>query len=302
MARTIPEVSVVIPAYNAADFIREQLDALLSGTFLPGEIVVSDNGSTDTTSSLVQSYTDSVVPVRVVDSSSRQGVSYARNKGAEEANGKKLLICDADDVVDSRWVEQMSLHLDSCDLVGSGYQHLVRQTNGDYTLGHLFVNQPEVFNGRRYLLGATIGFRRDVFESLHGFDMSYRGGHDEVDFCLRASAQGYTQGWIPEPLILYRQRPSHKGLAKQSRNYGRTWIQLAQNFSPIYDHHIPSLKLMIRKVAPQVPSMLLNKQMSWEELRGFYWNVGRLEGVIKYRVLRKTPQRNLYSSVPDSPR
>lgn len=302
MARTIPEVSVVIPAYNAADFIREQLDALLSGTFLPGEIVVSDNGSTDTTSSLVQSYTDSVVPVRVVDSSSHQGVSYARNKGAQEANGKKLLICDADDVVDSRWIEQMSLHLDSCDLVGSGYQHLVRQTNGDYTLGHLFVNQPEVFNGRRYLLGATIGFRRDVFESLHGFDMSYRGGHDEVDFCLRASAQGYTQGWIPEPLILYRQRPSHKGLAKQSRNYGRTWIQLAQNFSPIYNHHIPSLKLMIRKVAPQVPSVLLKKQMSWEELRGYYWNVGRLEGVIKYRVLRKTPQRNLYSSVPDSPR
>lgn len=302
MARTIPEVSVVIPAYNAADFIREQLDALLSGTFLPGEIVVSDNGSTDTTSSLVQSYGDSVVPVRVVDSSSRQGVSYARNKGAEEANGKKLLICDADDVVDSRWVEQMSLHLDSCDLVGSGYQHLVRQTNGDYTLGHLFIHQPEVFEGHRYLLGATIGFRRDVFESLHGFDMSYIGGHDEVDFCLRASAQGYIQGWIPEPLILYRQRPSHKGLAKQSRNYGRTWIQLAQNFSPIYNHHIPSLKLMIRKVAPQVPSVLLKKQMSWEELRGFYWNVGRLEGVIKYRVLRKTPQRNLYSSVPDSPR
>lgn len=302
MARTIPEVSVVIPAYNAADFIREQLDALLSGTFLPGEIVVSDNGSTDTTASLVQSYGDSVVPVRVVDSSSRQGVSYARNKGAQEANGKKLLICDADDVVDSRWVEQMSLHLDSCDLVGSGYQHLVRQANGDYTLGHLFIHQPEVFDGNRYLLGGTIGFRRDVFESLHGFDMSYIGGHDEVDFCLRASAQGYIQGWIPEPLILYRQRPSRNGLVKQSRNYGRTWIQLAQNFSPIYDHHIPSLKLMIRKVAPQVPSMLLNKQMSWEELRGFYWNVGRLEGVIKYRVLRKTPQRNLYSSVPDSPR
>lgn len=302
MARTIPEVSVVIPAYNAADFIREQLDALLSGTFLPGEIVVSDNGSTDTTSSLVQSYTDSVVPVRVVDSSSRQGVSYARNKGAEEANGKKLLICDADDVVDSRWVEQMSLHLDSCDLVGSGYQHLVRHANGDYTLGHLFIHQPEVFDGNRYLLGGTIGFRRDVFESLHGFDMSYIGGHDEVDFCLRASAQGYTQGWIPEPLILYRQRPSRKGLVKQSRNYGRTWIQLAQNFSPIYNHHIPSLKLMIRKVAPQVPSVLLKKQMSWEELRGFYWNVGRLEGVIKYRVLRRTPQRNLYSSVPDSPR
>ena len=302
MARTIPEVSVVIPSYNAADFIRKQLDALLSGTFLPGEIVVSDNGSTDTTASLVQAYTDSVVPVRVVDSSSRQGVSYARNKGAEEANGKKLLICDADDVVDSRWVEQMSLHLDSCDLVGSGYQHLVRQANGDYTLGHLFIHQPEVFDGNRYLLGGTIGFRRDVFESLHGFDMSYIGGHDEVDFCLRASAQGYTQGWIPEPLILYRQRPSRKGLVKQSRNYGRTWIQLAQNFSPIYNHHIPSLKLMIRKVAPQVPSVLLKKQMSWEELRGFYWNVGRLEGVIKYRVLRKTPQRNLYSSVPDSPR
>lgn len=301
MARTIPEVSVVIPAYNAADFIREQLDALLSGTFLPGEIVVSDNGSTDTTASLVQSYVDSVVPVRVVDSSSRQGVSYARNKGAEEANGKKLLICDADDVVDSRWVEQMSLHLDSCDLVGSGYQHLVRQANGDYTLGHIFIHQPEVFNGNRYLLGGIIGFRRDVFESLHGFDMSYIGGHDEVDFCLRASAHGYTQGWIPEPLILYRQRPSHKGLAKQSRNYGRTWIQLAQNFSPIYDHHVPSLKLMIRKVVPQVPSVLLKKQMSWEELRGFYWNVGRLEGVIKYRVFRRTPQRNLYSSVPDSP-
>ncbi len=303
MVPSMPKVSVVIPAYNAASYIEEQVEALLANTFEVAEIVVADNGSTDSTRHIIERLAQQYGVVRYVDASQQKGANSARNIGIACATYDLLLLCDADDVVASDWAEKLVIALEDSDFVGSGYcYYVLNEDSGDYEERATVLEQPTVFGSEPYLVSCSMGMKKSVFHAVGGFDQSYKGGHEEVDFCLRASSVGFIQGWVPKALIRYRQRPSRNGLVKQSRNYGRTWIQLAQNFSPIYDHHIPSLKLMIRKVAPQVPSVLLNKQMSWEELRGFYWNVGRLEGVIKYRVLRKTPQRNLYSSVPDSPR
>lgn len=299
---SMPKISVVIPAYNAASFIEEQVEALLANTFEVAEIVVADNGSTDSTRRITERLAQQYGVVRYVDASQQKGANSARNMGIECATHDLLLLCDADDVVASDWAEKLVIALEDSDLVGSGYRYYVlNEDSGDYEARATVLEQPIVFGSEPYLVSCSMGMKKSVFRTVGGFDQSYKGGHEEVDFCLRASSAGFIQGWVPEALICYRQRPSHKSLAKQSRNYGRTWIQLAQNFSPIYDHHVPSLKLMIRKVVPQVPSMLLKKQMSWEELRGFYWNVGRLEGVIKYRVFRRTPQRNLHRSAPDSP-
>lgn len=287
MHKSSTGVTVVIPAYNAADFLGLQLQALLAGSRVPDEIIVSNNGSTDGTAAVVEEYRKNNPCLSLVDSSGIQGVSHARNIGCQAAQHHKILICDADDIVSERWVEEMSAALDAHDVVGSGHQLFVYdELQGNYLPQAEVLQQPEVFPGVGYMLGASIGFRREVFEELKGFDITYIGGHDEVDFCVRAESAGFSQGWIAQALILYRQRSSQAGVAKQFRNYGRTQIQFMVKMAPRFNERIPSLPLMVKKVVKAAPQAFLKKDLPAETIQGFWWNVGRLEGLLRY-TLRK---------------
>lgn len=91
---THPTVSVVIPCYNAAPFLRETLESALNQTQPPLEVIVVDDGSTDDSASIAEAFGD---PVRVIRQPN-QGESVARNRGMEEALGEWIAFLDADDV------------------------------------------------------------------------------------------------------------------------------------------------------------------------------------------------------------
>lgn len=286
--------TVVIPAYNAADYLPEQLEALLHNTIDIPEIIVSDNRSTDSTKALVERFAQKHKNIKYLYSGEYAGVSYARNRAIQQVHNELVLLCDADDIVAEDWAEKLIQALETADLVGSGYAfYSFDGDTGQYAITSDFCQQPKAFGNQPYCIGGSMGFTKAVFEATGGFDEAYRGGHEEVDFCLRVSDAGFTQRWVAEPLISYRQRPSAQGIARQSRNYGRTWVQLATNFSPEFDHHIPSFKLMLRKVFPSLPKYFWQREHTWSEIRGFWWNLGVLEGVIRYRVLGKLPNRSL---------
>ncbi len=87
-------VSTVIPCYNAAPFLRETLDSVLAQTVLPLEVIVVDDGSTDDSAAIAESYGP---PVRVIRQKN-QGESVARNRGIDEAKGEWVAFLDADDL------------------------------------------------------------------------------------------------------------------------------------------------------------------------------------------------------------
>ncbi len=89
-----PYVSVVIPCYNAAPFLRETLDSALNQTHPPMEVIVVDDGSTDNSAAIAESYGS---PVRVIRQKN-QGESVARNRGIDEAKGDWIAFLDADDI------------------------------------------------------------------------------------------------------------------------------------------------------------------------------------------------------------
>ena len=100
--------SVVVPTYNAAATLPEQLAALAAQTIgFPFEVVISDNGSTDDSASVAAAWCDRL-DLRVVDASRGRGVSVARNVGIEAAAADLVLLCDADDGVSAGWVEAMT--------------------------------------------------------------------------------------------------------------------------------------------------------------------------------------------------
>jgi len=88
-----PLVSVVIPAYNAAHFIRTAVDSVLAQTWPHREVLVIDDGSTDDTTRALQAYGEAI---RII-SKPNGGLSSARNRGIQEARGKYVAFLDADD-------------------------------------------------------------------------------------------------------------------------------------------------------------------------------------------------------------
>lgn len=96
-----PVVSIVIPAYNSAKYIRETLDACLAQTHPNIEIIVIDDGSTDNTREIVATYDT----VRLIQQAN-QGPAIARNRGISEAQSDYIQFCDSDDVLHPNKIER----------------------------------------------------------------------------------------------------------------------------------------------------------------------------------------------------
>ena len=89
------KVSVIMPAYNSEVYIRESIDSVLAQTFADFELIVVDDGSTDTTTAIAESYSDS--RIRLIRQPNR-GVSVARNTGLEASQGQFITFLDSDDL------------------------------------------------------------------------------------------------------------------------------------------------------------------------------------------------------------
>lgn len=89
----VPLVSIVIPTFQEAGYLRETLESLKKLGSFPHEIIISDGGSTDGTLEIARAYTDKVV---VYQERARQSLGNARNAGAALATGTYLLFLDAD--------------------------------------------------------------------------------------------------------------------------------------------------------------------------------------------------------------
>jgi glycosyltransferase involved in cell wall biosynthesis len=109
------KVSVLIPAYNAALTIRQTLDSVLGQTITPDEVIVLDDGSTDETFSVVESYKPRVSVLRQPN----QGVARSRNVLCERASGDLVAFVDTDDLWHPKYLEvQCKLFRDHGNAVG----------------------------------------------------------------------------------------------------------------------------------------------------------------------------------------
>lgn len=100
------EISIIIPAYNAASFISKPLESLRRQTFKQFEIIVVDDGSKDATQTIVDEYCREGMPIRYFYQQNH-GVSVARNVGIRQACGKYIMFLDADDELKESYLQVM---------------------------------------------------------------------------------------------------------------------------------------------------------------------------------------------------
>lgn len=96
-----PLVSVIVPVYNAEDYLAQCIENIQRQTYKNIEIIVVDDGSTDQSNAIAKQYNVKLV------SQKNLGVSVARNKGIEKANGQYLHFMDVDDLVNDTFYERL---------------------------------------------------------------------------------------------------------------------------------------------------------------------------------------------------
>jgi glycosyltransferase involved in cell wall biosynthesis len=168
----MPEVSVIIPSYNSARYLKDAVDSVLSQTYRDFEVLVIDDGSTDDTESVVSGYGEAVRYVRQPNS----GVAAARNRGIEESRGRYVAFLDADDTwLQGKLESQVTVLLrnpgyracyTAFTVVGSDLAPLrtVRNDISKTTLNDLLT--------RGNLIGSicTVLCERSLFGTVGGFD------------------------------------------------------------------------------------------------------------------------------------
>lgn len=195
---TRPLVSVIIPAYNARDFVLDAVNSVLAQDYRPLEVVLVDDGSDDGTADLVR---DQAPAVRVIRQSNA-GAAAARNRGLNEASGELICFLDADDGWFPGKLKAQVAHLLANPDVGLVYhQWLVWHPDADGV--HRLPEAPPVPTAapvvaaesgwiyHRLLLDcllhtSTVMIRRVIAEQVGGFDTELQVGED-YDYWLRAS-------------------------------------------------------------------------------------------------------------------
>jgi len=212
--------SVVIPLYNKERSIESTIESVLAQTYHNFELIVVDDGSSDSSASVVTGIADG--RIRLIQRSN-SGVSAARNTGITNARHRYVAFLDADDLWNADYLETIASLIDR--FPGAGiYATFYRRDEGRAALVTPKL-EPQVASlppGRlqNYFRTATFAEQpfftssvccaRDILLSLGGFKLGVRHGED-LDMWARVALR-YPIVFTPEPKVIYRTKAENRGM------------------------------------------------------------------------------------------
>jgi glycosyltransferase involved in cell wall biosynthesis len=210
-----PTFSVLIPAYNAEATVGQALDSLLAQSRADWEAIVVDDGSTDSTASIVAGYAARDPRIRV-RTKGNGGSGSARNLAAGFASGSLFTLLDADDCylpeAFARIGAFIEAHPDHDIFSSDGYTFRTGEARRPDTLHSdsevRSFSAEDLIPGNKFRVLTT--FRREVFDLAGGFDAQHREVAEDWDFRLRGLLRGAKHVHCPERLWEYRYSDSQR--------------------------------------------------------------------------------------------
>ena len=231
-------VSVVIPAYNAASYVAQAVDSVLSQDYPHVEVIVVDDGSKDDTLEVLRGYGDRI---RVIDQANA-GPPRARNAGLAAARGEFVAFLDADDIWLPTKLSAQVGHLRAHADVGTVFTRWhVWPADGDGVFRIPVVDPTPVVGGpvvadrsgwmysrlllECHLLTTTVMLRSSLVDQIGDFDVDLFNG-DDYDFWLRASREAKIDQ-LDAIGAYYRVVPGSVSRKARPVNYERVVIEQA---------------------------------------------------------------------------
>lgn len=223
---TSPRTSIIVPAYNLAEFLPDTLRSVQAQTDPDWECIVVDDGSTDATGEIADEFAAADERFRVIHNGTNRYLPYSRNIAVAHARGRYILPVDADDQLTPEAVQILADALDSDRTV-----HIV--------YGNVYFTEPDGRTPMRYrddlepgysgwpfwfrldwqiagrnLLPYSSMYRREVWENTGGYRPRCKTAED-ADYWTRAASYGYRPKRVTEaPTLIYRNR--HNSMSRMA--------------------------------------------------------------------------------------
>lgn len=260
------KVSVIMAAYNCAGMIEDSINSILEQTFTDWELIVCDDGSTDSTYQILLDYQrENPGKIKVIKNEKNSKLPFSLNHCLKYAQGEYVARMDADDRSYPERLEKQAAYLDAhsdIDVVGTGMTCF----EGDQITG---VRNPVKEPGPGVIgLGvpffhATIMMRRSAYEALGGYSLEpYVIRCEDVDLWIRFYAKGYKGANLQEPLYYVREDigASKRRNIKGGLNASRTLLKGFRTYHYPLKQYIFVIKPIISTIVPQSWKYMLNRR------------------------------------------
>lgn len=237
-------ISICLITYNGEKYINEQLDSILCQLSADDEVVVSDDGSTDRTLSIIRDYNDN--RLRIISNSGKHGVVYNVENALREVKGDYIFLADQDDVwlpgkVETTMAALADSHLVISDCyvtdenLNTVHRSFYKVNKSSFTKWLAFLRNP--------YLGCCMAFKKDILHKVLPFPAN-TPMHDI--WIGNIAAFFYTVKFIPDKLIYYRRHD-----ANASTTSGPSKTTLIQKFNYRYNLMTGLLKKCDHKLYPK---------------------------------------------------
>ena len=220
----MPKVSVIMPAYNAEQYIGESIDSILKQTFTDFELIILNDCSRDSTEEIILSYRDSRIVY--LKNEENMGVAGTLNRGLAAATGEYVARMDADDISLPERLEKQVNFLDrnsKVAVLGTCLERFGEEISTQYRSFSDNAEQMKIdllFSCG--LAHPSVMMRRAVIAELGGYDLEYEGLEDYELWCRVAEQHDVLA--LPDLLLRYRvhgkqvtKNPSEKYLTRMRR-------------------------------------------------------------------------------------
>ena len=211
-----PKISVIIPGYNTEEYVRDAIESVLSQDFTDFELILVDDGSTDSTGEIMDRMAENDARIRVIHQANG-GLSMARNAGLDMAAGEWIYFLDSDDLIAPRALGTLldSVEESGAEIALAPYKRFRGRANEDRPK-RAHARKGEVMSGteatelalyQRRIDNAACGklYARRLWEKLR-----FRKGilYEDLDIFYRLWPPAEKVVVLDEPLYLYRQQPN----------------------------------------------------------------------------------------------
>jgi glycosyltransferase involved in cell wall biosynthesis len=215
-----PALSVIVCAHNEERTIEECLESL-AGTDYPNlDVIVCVDGSTDRTTEVASRF-----PFRILELP-HGGLSRARNRGLEAAEGEIVAYLDADAACHPHWPYYLALSLQDPGVAATGGPNLPFADAGvvEHAVAHSPGDPVEVLVGddrAEHVPGCNMAFRADALRAIGGFNVACTAAGDDVDVCWRLLDRHQQIAFSPAAQVRHHRRNSVRRYLQQQIGYGR---------------------------------------------------------------------------------
>jgi glycosyltransferase involved in cell wall biosynthesis len=225
-----PRLSVVLPCYNHGSYLPEAIASVRKQTFLPVEIIVVNDGSTDQeTLALLAEFSESDIKVL---HTANLGLAAARNHGIDKAAGEYILPLDADDRIAPGYLEAAVRELEGDSQVGIVYGQ-VEFFGERQGLWSQSVFSPERLLYENMIVASAV-FRRADWKRVGGYRETMRYGWEDWDFWLSLVELGCKVVKLPEVVFHYRIRKNSMTRSLSKWQKFRMLLRLIRNHPRLY--------------------------------------------------------------------